>query len=81
MCVAYNFHIAVASYLEESGKDVELKVGDEVVAGEVDGGLEGHGLQPRPDGVHLGERLPEVLPRHYRPEIFESLFHRHISRV
>ena len=75
MYVSKNFYIAIASYLEESGEDVELEVGDEVVAGEVDGGLEGHGLQSRPDGMHLRERLPEVLPRHYRPEMRTSFPH------
>ena len=54
-------------YLEESGEDVELEHGDVVVAGEVYGGLEGHGLQSGADGVKLMERLTEHLPRHDGP--------------
>lgn len=55
-------------YLEEPGEDVKLEDGDVVVAGEVDGGLEGHGFQARADGVELVQCLPEHLPRHYSPE-------------
>ena len=61
-------------YLEESCEDVELEVGDEVVAGEIDGGLERHRLQPRPDRVNLAQRLTEVLPRNYRPETPEKCY-------
>lgn len=48
--------------LKEPSKDVEFKVGDEVVAREVDGGLEGHRLEAGADRVHLGEGLAKVLP-------------------
>lgn len=55
------------SYLEESGEDVELKDGDVVVAREVDGGLESHGLQARADRVKLVESLAKCPPRHDGP--------------
>lgn len=53
--------------LEQSGEDVKLKDGDVVVAGQVDGGLEGHGLQTQADGVELMESLTERSPRHDGP--------------
>ena len=53
--------------LEESGEDVELKHRDVVVAGQVDGGLQGHGLQAQADGVELMESLAERSPRHDGP--------------
>lgn len=43
----------ILANLEEPGEDVELKDGDVVVAGEVDGGLERHGLQARADRMDL----------------------------
>ena len=46
---------------------VELEVGNVVVSGEVDGGLERHGLEARVDGVHLRQAFPKRLPRHQRP--------------
>ena len=54
-------------YLEQSGEDVELEHGDVVVAGEVYGGLERHGLQAGADGMELVEGLAEHLPRNYGP--------------
>lgn len=57
------------THLEQPGEDVELKNGDVVVAGEVDGGFKRHGLQARADGVKLVQGLPEHLPRHDGPEI------------
>lgn len=54
--------------LEEAREDVKLEDRDVVVAGEVDGGLEGHGLQAGTDGVHFVKALSEDFPGHYRPE-------------
>ncbi len=62
VCVCVCIH-----YLEEPGEDVKLKDRDVVVAGEVYGGLKGHGLQSRADGMKLMERLSEHLPRHNGP--------------
>ena len=53
--------------LEQACEDVELEHGDIVVAREVDGGLEGHGLQPGADEMHFVKALSEDLPWHYRP--------------
>lgn len=53
--------------LEQSGEDVKLKHGDVVVAGQVDGGLQGHGLQTQTDRVELMESLAEGSPRHDGP--------------
>ena len=53
--------------LEETREDVELEHGDVVVAGQVDGGLEGHGLQPGADEVHFVKALAEHLPGHDGP--------------
>ena len=50
------------------GEDVELEVGDVVVACEVDGGLKGARLEARVDGVHLGQAFAERLPRHQRSD-------------
>ena len=52
--------------LEEAREDVKLKHGDVVVARKVDGGLEGHGLQPGADEMHFVKALSEDLPGHYR---------------
>lgn len=49
-------------YLEQPGEDVELKDRDVVVACQVDGGLEGHGLQAQADGVELVEGLTKRSP-------------------
>ena len=54
-------------YLEEPGEDVELEDGDVVVAGEVDGGLQGHGLQARADWVKLVKSLTKCPPGHDGP--------------
>lgn len=53
--------------LEQSGEDVKLEHRDVVVAGQVDGGLQGHGLQTQTDGVELMESLAEGSPRHDGP--------------
>lgn len=53
--------------LEEACENVELKHRNEVVACEVDGGFEGHGLQARADEMHFVKALSEDFPRHYRP--------------
>ena len=50
-------------------KNVELKVGDEVVASEVDGWLQGHGFEARSDGMDLAQGYSKNFPRNYRPEI------------
>lgn len=54
-------------HLKESGEDVKLKDGDVVVAGEVNGGLEGHGFQARADRVEFVQRLSKELPLHDGP--------------
>lgn len=54
-------------HLEKPGEDVKLKDRDVVVAGEVDGGLESHGLQAQADGVKLMEGLTKCPPWHYGP--------------
>lgn len=56
-------------YLEQPGEDVELKDGDVVVTGEVDGGLESHGLQAQADRVKLVEGLTKRPPWHYGPRV------------
>lgn len=53
--------------LEQPGEDVKLKHRDVVVAGQVDGRLQGHGLQAQTDGVELMESLAEGSPRHDGP--------------
>lgn len=53
--------------LEEACENVELKHRDVVVAGEVDGGFESHGLQAWADGMHFVKALSEYFPRHYCP--------------
>ena len=50
-------------------KNVELKVGDEVVASEVDGRLQGHGFEAGSDGMDLAQGYSKNFPRNYRPEI------------
>lgn len=60
-------------HLEEPGEDVELKHRDVVVAGEVDGGLESHGLQAQADGVKLMECLTKRPPWHNGPTVHERL--------
>lgn len=42
-------------YLKQPGEDVKLKDRDVVIASEVYGGLEGHGLQTGADGMKLME--------------------------
>lgn len=54
-------------YLEKTCKNVKLKDWDVVVAGEVDGGFEGHGLQAWADGMHFVKALPKHFPWHYCP--------------
>lgn len=54
-------------YLEQTCENVKLKDWDVVVAGEVDGGLEGHGLQAWADGMHLVKALAKHFPWHYCP--------------
>lgn len=54
--------------LEEAREDVKLEDRDVVVAGEVNGGLEGHGLQAGTDGVHFVKALSKDFPGHYCPE-------------
>ena len=53
--------------LEESGEHVKLKVGDVVIAREVDGRLKRHGLQARAYRVHLVQGESEHLPGNYCP--------------
>lgn len=53
--------------LEQTCEDVELKHRDVIVAGKVDGGLEGHGLQARADGMQFVKALSEDFPWHYCP--------------
>lgn len=53
--------------LKEASENVKLEHRNVVVAGEVNGGLQGHGLQAWADGMHLVEALPEDFPRHYCP--------------
>ena len=43
---------------------IKLKDRDVVIAGKVDGGLEGHGLQRGPNGVCLMQCDAKLLPRH-----------------
>lgn len=52
------------NYLEKPGENVKFKHGDVVIACEVDGGLEGHGLQAGTDWMKFMKRLTEHLPRH-----------------
>lgn len=59
---------AHVDYLEQPGEDVKLKDRNIVVAGEIYGGLEGHGLQSRADGVKFVKRLTKRLPRHNSPK-------------
>ena len=59
--------MAVPAGRTAPAEDVKLKDGDVVVAGEVDGGLEGHGLQRRADGVGVVQRVAELFPRHDDP--------------
>lgn len=56
-------------HLEQPGEDVELEDRDVVVTGEVNGGLESHGLQAQTDGVKLMESLSKRPPWHYGPRI------------
>lgn len=49
-------------YLEKTSEDVELKDRDIVIAGEVDGRFQSHGLQPGADGMHVVKALPEHFP-------------------
>lgn len=53
---------AFRGYLEKTSEDVELKDGDIVIAGEVDGRFQSHSLQPRADGVHVVKALPKHFP-------------------
>ena len=55
------------SQISLPGEDVKLKVRDVVIAREVYGGLEGHGLQPRADAVHLVQSQSEHFPGNYSP--------------
>lgn len=48
-------------------EDVKFEIWDVIVAGQVDGRFEGHGLQAGADRVRFVQRLPEDLPRHDRP--------------
>lgn len=54
--------------LEEAREDVKLEHRDVVVAGEVNGGLQGHGLQAGTDGMHFVKALSKDFPGHYCPE-------------
>ena len=58
-------------------EDVKLKDGDVVVAGEVNGGLEGHGFQRRANGVSLVQGVAELLPRHNDPAKHTHCFKTH----
>lgn len=60
--------VSFGTDLEEAREDVKLKDRNVVVAGEVDGGLEGHGLQAGADGVHFVKALSKDFPGHYGPE-------------
>ena len=53
--------------LEESGEHVKLKVGDVIIAREVNGRLERHGLQARADWVNLVQGESEHFPRNNCP--------------
>ena len=53
--------------LEQTREHVKLKVGDVIVAREVDSGLQGHGLQAWADGVDLVQGESEHLPRNDCP--------------
>lgn len=64
--------LCVQNYLKEPGEDVKLEHWDVIIAGEVNGGLEGHGLQSRAYGMELMEWLTKHLPRHNGP-----VTHRH----
>lgn len=57
----------ILTNLEEACENVELKHRNVVVAGEVNGGFEGHGLQARADGMHFMKALSEDFPWHYCP--------------
>lgn len=61
------YFYVLLSYLEEPGEDVKLKDRDVVIAGEVDGGLQGHGFQTWADRVKLVESLAKGPPWHYGP--------------
>ena len=58
-------------------EDVKLKDRDVVIAGEVDGGLEGHGFQRRANGVSLVQGVAELLPRHDDPAKHTHCFKTH----
>ena len=49
-------------------KDIKLEVWDEVVAGEVNGRLEGHGFESRSDGMDLAQSHSKNFPGNNRPE-------------
>ncbi len=49
------------------GEDVELEVGNVIVARQVDRRLQGHGFQAGTDGMRLVQRLSKDLPRNDRP--------------
>lgn len=57
----------ILTNLEEACENVELKHRNIVIAIEVDGGFEGHGLQAWADGMHFMKALSEDFPWHYRP--------------
>ena len=52
---------------------VELKIWDEIVACEVYGGLERHGLQACPDHVDGVEGVAEDFPRYDGPDTEEKI--------
>ena len=55
-------YIQMYMYMYIPGEDVELKDRDVVVDGEVDGGLQSHGLQGGVDGVHFTQSLSKQPP-------------------
>jgi len=64
MCDGQDLPVAKQRYpgLKEACEYVKLEVGNEVVAGQVNGGLQGHGLQAGDDGMYFVQLLSEDLP-------------------
>lgn len=56
-------------YLKQASEDVKFKHGNVVVTGEIDRGLESHGLHAILEGVHVLQLLLESRPRHDAPVV------------
>lgn len=59
--------MTLESYLKQPCKNIKFKDRNIIIAGQINSGLQSHGLQPRTDGMHFMQGLSKALPRDYRP--------------